>query len=99
MAADPRRATTFLLAALVWSLGLFTFLRTSWVEERLVLPLTQFQKEAADYYAGRPTAPIAITLECSGADVLALCLAAIFACPVSWRASPEAPAPSPSFSA
>ena len=86
MAADTRRATTFLLAAVVWSLGLFTFLRSSWVEERLVLPVTQFQKEAADYYAGSPTAPVAVTLECSGADVLALCLAVIFAWPVSWRA-------------
>jgi exosortase/archaeosortase family protein len=86
MPAEPRRATTFLLAALVWSLGLFAILRTPWVEERLVFPLTQLQKQAADYYAGSPAAPIAVTLECSGTDVLALCLAAILACPVSWRA-------------
>ena len=86
MAADPRRATKFLLAALAWSLGLFTFLRASWVEERLVLPVTMLQKQAADHYAGLPTAPVAVTLECSGADVLAFCLATIFACPVSWRA-------------
>src|SRR6185436_763212 len=81
-----RRATTFLLAALAWSLGLFALIRTPWVEERLVLPLTQVQKQAAEYYAGSPRGPMAITVECSGTDVLALCLAAILACPVSWRA-------------
>jgi exosortase/archaeosortase family protein len=86
MPAEPRRALTFLLAALVWSLGLFALLRTPWAEERLVLPLTQLQKQAADYYAGSPRAPIAVTPDCSGSDVLALCLAAILACPVSWRA-------------
>jgi exosortase/archaeosortase family protein len=77
---------TFLLAALAWSLGLFAFLRTPWVEQGLVSPLTQLQKQAADYYAGSPAAPIAVTSECSGTDVLALCLAAILACPVPRRA-------------
>src|SRR4029450_8635971 len=86
MTAKPRRATTFLLAALVWSLGLFALLRTPWVEERLGLPPTQLPKQAAGYYAGGPPVPIAVTLECSGTDVLALCLAAILACPVPWRA-------------
>ena len=86
MAADTRRATTFLLAALVWSLGLFTFLRARGWKSGSSFPSRNCRAEAADYYAGRPTAPIAVTLECSGADVLALCLAAIFACPVSWRA-------------
>ena len=84
--AEPRRATTFLVAALVWSLALFALLRIPWLEQRLVLPLTQLQQQAADYYAGGPAAPIAVTLECSGTDVLALCLGAILACPVPWRA-------------
>jgi exosortase/archaeosortase family protein len=84
--AAPRRATTFLLAALAWSLGLFALVRTSWVEQRLVFPLTQLQQRAAEYYAGGPAAPINVTLECSGTDVLALCLGAILACPVLWRA-------------
>ena len=84
--AEPPRATSFLLAALAWSLGLFALLRSPWVEARLVLPLTRLQEQAADYYAGRPPVPIAVTPECSGTDVLALCLAAILACPVPWRA-------------
>src|SRR5687767_838158 len=72
MPAEARRATKFLLAALAWSLGLFALLRTPWVEERLVSPLTQLQKQAADYYAGSPAAPMVVTTECSGTDVLAL---------------------------
>jgi exosortase/archaeosortase family protein len=86
MTAEPRRATTFLLAGLAWSLGLFTLLRTPWVSDRFVLPLTQLQRQAADYWAGAPSVPIAVTSECSGTDVLALCLAAILAYPVAWRA-------------
>ena len=86
MTTERRRATTFLLAALAWSLGLFALFQAPWVEERLVLPLTQLQKRAADFYAGSPATPIAVTLECSGTDVLALGLAVILACPVSWRA-------------
>jgi exosortase/archaeosortase family protein len=70
---------------LAWSLGLFALLRSSWVEGRILLPLAQLQKQAADHYAGAPSVPVAATLECSGADVLALGLAAILAWPVSWR--------------
>lgn len=86
MPAAPPRATTFLLTALAWSLGLFALFRTPWAEQQLVVPLTQLQKQAADYYTGSPAVPIAVSLECSGTDVLALGLAAILACPVSWRA-------------
>jgi len=85
MAPDRRRAAVFLLSSLGWSLGLFALLRAPWVEERLVRPATRIQEDAAEYYVGRPAAPIAVTLECSGADVIALCLGVILACPVSWR--------------
>jgi exosortase/archaeosortase family protein len=84
--AQRTRATVFLLSALAWSLGLFALLRSPWAEGRLVVPLTRLQEQAAEYYAGRPPVPVAVTSECSGTDVLALCLAAILACPVSWRA-------------
>jgi exosortase/archaeosortase family protein len=86
MPGEPRRATKFLLGTVAWSLGLFGGLRARWVEEHLVLPLTQLQQQAAEFYAGSPRGPMAVTLECSGTDVLALCLAAILACPVAWRA-------------
>lgn len=86
MPVDSRRTTMFLLAALAWSLGLFALLRSAWVETQLVLPLTLLQQQAADYYSGPPRVPIAVGVECSGTDVLALCLAVILACPVAWRA-------------
>ncbi len=86
MPAEPRRATKFLLIAVGWSVGLFALLRTPWVDERLVLPVTRVQQQAADYYTGSPAVPITVTQECSGTDVLALCLAVILACPVSRRA-------------
>jgi len=85
MPPHNRRAKTFLLAAILWSAGLFALLRAPVVERVLVLPLTALQQRAAEHYAGSPTAPIVVTLECSGTDVLALCLAAILACPVAWR--------------
>lgn len=86
MRAQRTRATVFLLSALAWSLGLFALLRSPWAEGRLVVPLTRLQEQTAEFYAGRPPVPVAVTPECSGTDVLALCLAAILACPVSWRA-------------
>jgi exosortase/archaeosortase family protein len=86
MRVGPPRATSFLLAALAWSLGLFGLLRSPWAEGWLVLPLTRLQGQAADYYVGRPPVPVAVTADCSGTDVLALCLAAILAFPVPWRA-------------
>jgi exosortase/archaeosortase family protein len=85
MSTELRRTTMFLLAALAWSVGLFALLRSPWLQERLVVPLTQEQAEVAEYYAGRPPVPIAVTPECSGADALALCLGAILAWPVPWR--------------
>ncbi len=72
--------------AVAWSLGLFGLLRSGWVEANLVLPLTRWQQATAELYAGPPRAPINVTAECSGTDVLALCLAAILAWPASWRA-------------
>lgn len=72
--------------AVAWSLGLFGLLRSGWVEVNLVLPLTRWQQATAELYAGQPRAPINVTAECSGTDVLALCLAAILAWPASWRA-------------
>ena len=76
----------FPLKAVGWSLGLFALLRSSWVEGTFVLPFTRWQQSAAEFYAGVPSAPISVTADCSGTDVLALCLAAILAWPASWRA-------------
>jgi exosortase/archaeosortase family protein len=51
----------------------------------VVLPLTRLQAGVAVGLFGAPALPIEVTLACSGADALALCLGAIFAYPVNWR--------------
>ena len=67
-----------------WSLGLFGLLRLSWTEAHVVLPLTRAQGGLAVGLFGTPTLPVDVTLACSGADALALCVGAILAYPVKW---------------
>ncbi|MEO8071297.1 MAG: hypothetical protein ABI652_07830 [Acidobacteriota bacterium] len=86
--ATPRIATPaprFALALLVWSLGLFGLLRLPWVATHLLLPMTRFQGVAAAWIFGPSTLPVEVTLACSGADALALCVAAVLAYPSPWR--------------
>jgi exosortase/archaeosortase family protein len=78
-------AAKFALRAVAWSLGLFGLLRLSWIEAHIVLPLTHVQGAIASRLFGAPTAPVDVTLACSGADALALCLGAVIAYPVRWR--------------
>jgi exosortase/archaeosortase family protein len=78
-------AAKFALRAVAWSLGLFGLLRLNWTEAHLVLPFTRVQAQLAVGLLGTPTLPIEVTLACSGADALALCLGAILAYPVKWR--------------
>jgi exosortase/archaeosortase family protein len=68
-----------------WSLGLFGLLRLGWVETHALLPLTRLQGRLAVGLCGTPTSPIDVTLACSGADALALCVGAILAYPAGWR--------------
>ena len=50
-----------------------------------MLPVTRLQAAAGSALVGPPSVPVEATLACSGADALALCLAAIVAYPASWR--------------
>jgi exosortase/archaeosortase family protein len=79
-------AVKFALQGVAWSLGLFGLLRLNWTEAQLVLPVTRLQAAVAVGLFGAPTLPVDVTLACSGADALALCLGAILAYPVKWRA-------------
>ncbi len=79
------RAARFALGAVAASLGLFAFLRLPWVEAHLVLPLTNAQAGLAVALLGAPALPVVVTLACSGADALALCLGVVLAYPVRWR--------------
>ncbi len=78
-------ARKFALRAVAWSLGLFGLLRLNWTEAHAVLPFTRVQAALAAGLFGASALPVEVTLACSGADALALCLGAILAYPVAWR--------------
>ena len=82
-ASSPSRS--FALRLITWSLALFGLLRLPWVALHIVLPATQLQAAAGSALLGPSSLPMEATLACSGADALALCLAAIAAYPVRWR--------------
>jgi exosortase/archaeosortase len=83
-ARGPTDAVKFALRGVAWSLGFFGLVRLNWTEAHAVLPLTRVQAAAAVGLFGT-SAPVDVTLACSGADALALCLGAILAYPVAWR--------------
>jgi len=78
-------ARSFALRLITWWLAVFGLLRLPWVATYIVLPATRLQAAAASALLGPSSLPIEATLECSGADALALCLAAIVAYPARWR--------------
>jgi exosortase/archaeosortase family protein len=82
----PRSANKYLLRALVTGFGLFGLLRLPWIEAHLVLPVTRLQGEVAASVFNTPSAPISVTLACSGTEVIAMCLGAVLAYPVRWSA-------------
>src|SRR5262245_58649956 len=85
LVAQPPDARRFLAAALAWAAVLFVAARLPFVERQLLVPLTVIQAAIARGGLHAPPVPVAVTLECSGADILALCLAVILAYPASWR--------------
>jgi exosortase/archaeosortase family protein len=83
--ASFRAARNFALRAVAWSLGLFGLLRSPWVQSHALLPVTQAQARVATGLFGASSLPVEVTLACSGADAIALCLAAVLAYPANWR--------------
>jgi exosortase/archaeosortase family protein len=81
----PTRAGEFVLRGVAGSLGVFALLRLPWIETHVVLPVVRAQGAAAARLVGAPVLPVEVTLACSGADVIALCLGAILAYPVAWN--------------
>jgi len=75
----------FAFSAVAWSLGLFGLVRLGWFETHAILPLTGIQARVAELAFGAPALPIQVTLACSGADALALCIGAVLAYPARWR--------------
>ena len=78
-------ASSFALRLTAWSLALFGLFRLPWIAAHLLLPATHLQAAAGAALLGPSSLPIEATLACSGADALALCLAAIAAYPARWR--------------
>ncbi len=81
-----RSANKYLIRAVLTGFGLFGLLRLPWIETHLVLPLTRLQGDVAASAFNTPAAPISVTLACSGAEVIAMCLGAVLAYPVRWSA-------------
>jgi exosortase/archaeosortase family protein len=81
----PTDAARFVLWGVVGSLSFFGLLRLNWTEVHVVLPFTRIQSGLAVAMFGTPRLPVEVTLACSGADALALCLGAVFAYPIRWR--------------
>jgi exosortase/archaeosortase family protein len=79
-------ASAYVLRAAVTGSGLFGLLRLPWIETHLVWPITLLQSTLAVAALGTPLAPISVTLACSGTEVIAMCLGAVLAYPVRWRA-------------
>lgn len=79
-------AQKYVVWATTTALGLFGLLRLPWIESHIVLPLTRLQGDVAAAAFQTPAAPISVTLACSGTEVIAMCLGAVLAYPVSWRA-------------
>ena len=72
-------ARNFALRGVAWTLGLFALIRLGWLETHAILPLTLLQARVAQAGFGIPALPIDVTLACSGADAVALCVGAILA--------------------
>lgn len=83
--ARPSNGLEFVVSAVAASLALFAGLRLPWTEAEILWPLTIAQGVLARGLFGTPVLPVQVTLECSGADALALCIAAVLAYPVRWR--------------
>jgi exosortase/archaeosortase family protein len=81
----PSPPYRFALRLLAWSTALFALLRLPWVGTHILLPLTRMQADGGAALLGPSALPLEVTLACSGADALALCLGAILAYPVGWR--------------
>jgi exosortase/archaeosortase family protein len=75
----------FLALAAAWNAAFFALLRTSWFSTHATLPVTLWQQAVAAWYGGHSATPVVVTVECSGADAMALAAGVIVAYPASWR--------------
>lgn len=79
-------ALRFGVRAAAWTVALLGVMRLRPIEAHAILPFTIWQAKIAAWHIGHDQLPVVASLECSGADVIALTLAATLAYPASWRA-------------
>jgi exosortase/archaeosortase family protein len=68
-----------------WNMALFALIRSPWFIQHATMPVAAWQQFVAAWFGGRATASVVVTMECSGADVMALAAGVIMAYPASWR--------------
>lgn len=81
----PSSAARFAVAAAAWSVALLALIRVPAIEDPVVRWLVYLQRTIALWYGAPPTERVVIDVSCSGADVMALCVAVCLAYPARWR--------------
>lgn len=80
----PRRPEwRFLASALALGLGFIGLFRVPWVQSELLIPFARGQQKVAGWALGLERLPVVVDFSCTGADVMALCLAAVLAFPAA----------------
>jgi len=81
-ASGPRRPELrFVGSALAIAVGLVGLFRIPWVQRELLIPYALVQQRVAGWALGLEKLPVVVNFSCTGADVMALCLAAVLAFP------------------
>lgn len=73
----------FLASALALGLGFIGLFRVPWVQSELLIPFALGQQKVAGWALGLERLPVVVDFSCTGADVMALCLASVLAFPAS----------------
>jgi S-adenosylmethionine decarboxylase len=84
-AADLPAIRAFLAKAVLWNLALFGLLRLPWIADPIVNAAIGFQTSLIAWYGARPHPGIVVAANCSGVDVVALCLGIVLSYPAIWR--------------
>ena len=84
-AGDTAQIRTFLTKAILWNVALFAMLRLSWIADPIADAAIRFQTSLISWYGARPHPGIVVTSNCSGLDVVALCLGIVLSYPAVWR--------------
>lgn len=84
---QPSSGPAIRFAATAVGLGLLLFglFRVPWVQTRILIPYAEAQQRLAGWVSGLDSLPVIVSFACTGADVIALCVATVLAFPAPWR--------------